>query len=65
MSGSRTLLCLLALPLMCSCASGQEISHDYCQIAQPIYVSHQDVFTDETARQILNHDETWETICKK
>jgi hypothetical protein len=33
-------------------------------VAQPIYISQADVFTDGTARQILAHNETWARICR-
>jgi hypothetical protein len=54
--------CLTAM-LLTGCAStGRVIS--YCDLAAPIYVSKQDVFTDGTARQILRHNETWQRVCK-
>ena len=38
--------------------------NDYCAIANPIYVSKNDGFTDLTARQILDHNETGEKVCE-
>jgi len=38
---------------------------DYCTIASPVYISKKDVLTDGTARQILEHNETWQRACKK
>lgn len=36
-----------------------------CDWAGPIYVSREDVLTDETARQILSHNRSWSSICKE
>jgi hypothetical protein len=34
-----------------------------CEWVKPIYVSKQDVFTDETAREILALNLTWKSVC--
>lgn len=34
-----------------------------CKWVAPIYISKADVLTDETARQILAHNETYMTVC--
>lgn len=50
--------------LLSGCAIlGRETSQ-YCDISQPIYISKKDELTDGTARQILEHNETWKRICK-
>ena len=36
-----------------------------CQWVAPIYIRKSDVLTIQTARAILNHNETWEANCKK
>ena len=36
-----------------------------CQWVAPIYIRKSDVLTIQTARSILNHNETWEANCKK
>jgi len=36
-----------------------------CAALRPIYVSKNDVLTDETAKAILVNDETWARLCKK
>ena len=36
-----------------------------CQLVAPIYIRKSDVLTVQTARAILNHNETWEANCKK
>ena len=36
-----------------------------CQWVTPIYIRKSDVLTIQTARSILNHNETWEANCKK
>lgn len=40
--------------------------HDYCQIAKPIYLQKGEAakLSDESAKAILAHDETWAKICK-
>jgi len=39
------------------------VGNDYCAIARAIYVQGGDVFTDSTAAQILDHNETGARIC--
>jgi hypothetical protein len=39
------------------------VTTDGCEWAKPIYISHDDVLTDGTAKQILTHDETGKRIC--
>lgn len=57
------LLLCMTVTLTASCSkSGPEIN-DSCLYFNPIYVSHGDVLTDGTARQILTHDETWSVVC--
>jgi hypothetical protein len=51
------------LILLSGCGAGSAIN-DYCVVANPIYVSKKDGFTPLTARQILDHNETGEKICK-
>lgn len=34
-----------------------------CEWVKPIYVSKDDVFTANTASQLLIHNETWKTNC--
>lgn len=54
---------LLILPLFNSaCASGQENS-DFCKLTRPIYLSKKDSVSDETARQILEFDDTGRILC--
>ncbi len=36
---------------------------NYCAIAEPIYISKQDVLTDTTAREILVHNEVGASLC--
>lgn len=53
--------------LLTACAAtGPEIEviDAGCLWAAPIYVSHDDVLTDDTARQILAHNETWARRCR-
>ncbi len=54
---------LLAVVLLTGCAkTGAGI--DACGPWKPIYVSKQDTFTDETAKQILAHNLTGQKVCK-
>jgi hypothetical protein len=47
--------------LLASCAtSGQG---DECLLFDPIYLNQGDTIAAETARQILNHNRTWEKLC--
>jgi hypothetical protein len=39
------------------------LADSYCEIAKPIYVAKADSFTDGTARQILEHNETGAGVC--
>lgn len=57
------LLLLLMTSAVSACASGSAV-RDYCVLAGPIYVGREDVLSDETVRQILQHNESWEKICK-
>lgn len=34
-----------------------------CENFRPIFVSHEDVLTPETARQILRNNEVWAALC--
>lgn len=59
----RSLLCPLAL-LLSSCSSTGTQNNDLgCLVFSPIYVHTGDIFTDSTAREILNHDLIGEQIC--
>ena len=77
MSRMLPLLCLLA-PLLSSCAligratdptpvpqvvTNTRIVDTGCDWNQPIYISKQDVLTDETAREILEHDKMGVVKC--
>jgi hypothetical protein len=50
--------------LLVGCSTSGPVTNNYCDIVRPIYVSKKDVFTDGTAKQILEHNETWKAICK-
>jgi hypothetical protein len=55
-------LCLVAM-LLSSCGRIGQGTSDYCRIAKPIFVSKDDMLTDGTARQILEHDLTGHGLC--
>lgn len=47
-----------------SACVGGNVADSYCALANPIFVGREDVLSDETVHQILNHNETWEKICR-
>ena len=53
---------LFSLCLLISCTP-IGVGNSYCKIANPIWISSDDVFTDETARQILLNNETYKALC--
>lgn len=57
----------IACLLLTACAtSGPATVVDAgCYWTRPIYIGREDVLTDETARQILVHNETWELRCRE
>jgi len=52
----------LMATLLSACATPGADS--YCALASPIYVDKTDVFSDETARQILSVNEKWASLCR-
>lgn len=49
--------------LLTSCAKIGRANNSYCQIAKPIYIAPEDVLTDTTAREVLEHNRTGKKIC--
>ncbi len=47
----------------CEMLGQENRASDFCSVARPIYVSETDVFSDTTARAILNHNEKGRSIC--
>ena len=43
--------------------SAEAVVVDGCSWVRPVYLSTEDVLTDETARQVLVLNETWEMVC--
>lgn len=60
----KTGIAALAMMILLSGCGGGNAINDYCSIAKPIYVSRSDSFTSLTARQLLDHNETGESVCK-
>lgn len=56
-------VCLMAT-LLAGCATSGVATSGYCVMVTPILISKQDALTDETARQILSHNETYDKVCK-
>jgi hypothetical protein len=62
MTRAAVLVVLLALA---ACAPPPPVTTDTaCLWVRPIYISGQDALTDETATQILAHNEKWKGNCK-
>lgn len=55
----------MVMPLAGCAISGAVTSAGYCDVTQPILISKKDALTEGTARQILSHNETWKSICRK
>lgn len=60
---AQTSLALATLLLASACQSGP--ATDFCAVVQPVYISRSDVLSDDTVRQILVLNETWERLCRK
>ena len=55
---------ILILPLAsCAMMAGRETSDAACILFKPIYVSKDDVLTDDTAKQILAHNRAGAARC--
>ncbi len=59
----RTVALLLMAMQLNACAMTGRVTDSFCAIGRPIYVSKQDVLTDGTARQILDHNEVGKDLC--
>ena len=60
----RSSVILLSLVLLTGCVTRGGTVTDYCLVAKPIMISGGDMMTDETAAEILRHNETWERLCE-
>ena len=58
------MLLLSLLPLSSACATNIVATNE-CSWVKIITVSSKDVLTDQTAREILEHNEKYEAICEK
>ena len=45
--------------------NGSKNINNYCYITKPIYISPEDVLSDSTITQLLNHNEKWQAICEE
>jgi len=63
------LLAPFVLPILLSVAgcatSGPAGPNPGCEWAGPIFLSDDDKITTETETAILEHNETWERVCRK
>ena len=55
---------LLASLMLLSACSTSGSGNGFCAVAKPILVGDGDVFTDETARQVLAHNLTGRELCR-
>lgn len=55
-------VCIIAI-LLTGCASQPHVIDTSCAWTRPIMVSRGDTLTDDTARQILSHNTSWEKLC--
>ena len=53
----------LAALLLTGCGTNGVVIDTSCDWVRPILISRDDVLTDGTARQILEHNETWQAVC--
>ena len=62
-SKTKTGALLLMAMLLNACAINGRVTDSFCAIGRPIYISKQDVLTDGTARQIVDHNEVGKMLC--
>jgi hypothetical protein len=61
---ARLFACLLVTCVSACKSVGPATIDTACSWVKPIYISKDDVLTDDTARQILILDEQWERVCE-
>jgi hypothetical protein len=54
---------LVSALLLSACATGGPVPSDGCAWTRPILVGRDDVLTEDTAAQVLAHNETGARIC--
>ncbi|AFB84052.1 Rz-like spanin [Hafnia phage Enc34] len=57
------LVALLISFAVSGCVKKIEVAPSFCAVATAIYIGEDDTLSDETARQILIHDEIGERLC--
>lgn len=64
-SASCRLAVLLTSFVVTGCATTKTppANPDYCAVAKPLYIGKDDVITDATARDILEHNKTGQKLC--
>ncbi|CAM9359644.1 Lipoprotein [Cronobacter sakazakii] len=61
----RALLLFIAICMTNGCViKPQPVGVLFCDVANPVYVSHNDFMTEETEREILTHNMLGERLCK-
>jgi len=56
---------MLSLPIVSACATSGAAIDSGCEWAKPIWLSQADVLTEPTETAILEHNETWEQVCRR
>lgn len=59
----RNLLLMLAMTLISGCETKIISYPAFCAIGQPIYPSRQDILTEGTQRQVLEHNMVGAALC--
>ncbi|EEP0032563.1 TPA: hypothetical protein M4731_003467 [Salmonella enterica] len=63
--GGKMLLLFIASCMISGCVIKTQTSGVlFCDVANPIYVSNEDLMTEETERQILTHNMVGERLCQ-
>lgn len=59
----KTVAIILLAALLNGCAISGNAPDSFCAVAQPIYTSCDDQFTESTALQVLDHNDVGEQQC--
>ena len=60
----KTAWLALAQPIVGACATNGAVTDSGCAWARPIWLAKADNLTEPTETAILEHNETWERVCR-
>lgn len=60
---NAVLLIVLVGILLSACETVGRVTDSLCVVSDPIYISNDDILTEQTARQILTHNEVGAELC--